>query len=208
MAQKPRFTVTETEIPESHILDKFTIEAPTPKEATKPAADTDASPAPAVKTPTKDKRKTVDERATPKKPEPKAAKVQSSATIPTFKATPTEETVVVNFKAGVPVSLATRFNELKVKSDMAESYLMDWAFVRALKIMETLDTATLSLPVEGPKTVEPTRAKRLFIHRDALARFRAAHDPLEVFKTVDCCRLIYVAAFGEALDELAVKLGL
>ena len=201
MVKKRRqFSVVDTEMPKSHILDKFTmgneVKPKEPVDVPKPTPE-----------PGPDKAKQA-AFSQPKKKAPALPKAEPTATAPSINSTPTDETVVVNFKAGVPVSLAARFSELKAESGMTEDYLMDWSFARALKIMEKIDIATLSLALEGPKTVEPSRAKRLHVRRDALDRFRASHDPLEVFKNVDCCRLIYIAAFKEALEELAGKLNL
>lgn len=199
MVKKRRqFSVVDTEMPKSHILDKFTM-----GNQVKPQEPVD------VPKPTPEPDKMEQESACqPKEKNRAEAKTEPTTTAPSINSTPTDETVVVNFKAGVPVSLAARFSELKTKSGMTEDYLMDWSFARALKIMETIDIQALSLALEGPKTVEPSRAKRLHVRHDALGRFRANHDPLEVFKNVDCCRLIYIAAFKDALVELAGKLNL
>ena len=215
---KRRFEIVETELPKARILDKFTVGNEelkvSPEEqgsdAVFPKPDNAQSP---------DIAKTDDpvikEDAQPK-PKLKRNKpdvqvdTQAASSVPT-QAPPAEdpqddEFFAVNFKVGVPVSLVTQYNEMKAKSTFSDDYLMNWLFSRSYKLMETINVAEMTIPPEGPKTVDPILSKRIYAKESQLSLFREHHDPLEIYKIVDCCRVMYAAAFKEALTELAAKL--
>lgn len=220
MMSKRRFEIVETELPKSRILDKFTVgneeSQVIPEEqgsqATLPKSDgTEFSDIAKTDDPV-----IVDEAQPQPKPKLKSMKpdgqedTQAASPVVT-QVSPTEdpeddELCAVNFKVGVPVSLVTQYNDLKAKSTFSDDYLMNWLFTRSYKIMETINVAEMAIPPEGPKTVDPILSKRIYAKKSQISRFREHHDPLEIYKIVDCCRLMYAASFKEALTELSAKL--
>lgn len=200
----PRFEIPpeDDDLPASRLLRKF--ETDKPAEAKKvedaPVEKTPKqAPAPIKTSPKVDKSPDV-ATATP------AADPASTDAVSQQK--PSDELIIVPFKAGIPAQLASRQKEILSASSMSEAYLMDYLFSRAIKLMETIDMQSVIVERDGPTTLEPFRSKRLIINASMLDNFRAAHDPLEVFKIVDCVRYIYIAAYDVALNELPAKLKL
>lgn len=223
---KRRFEIVETELPKARILDKFTVGNEelkvSPEEQGSdtvfPKPDNTQSPniAKTDDPVTKEEAETTPKPKPKPKPKSKQSKpdvqvdTQAASSVPT-QAPPAEdpqddEFFAVNFKVGVPVSLVTQYNKLKAKSTFSDDYLMNWLFSRSYKLMETINVAEMTIPPEGPKTVDPILSKRIYAKKSQLSLFREHHDPLEIYKIVDCCRVMYAAAFKEALIELAAKL--
>lgn len=215
---KRRFEIVETELPKARILDKFTVGNEESKVSPQERGSDAAFPKPDnIQSP--DIAKTDDpvtKEEAQLKPKLKQSKpdgqvdTQAASLVPT-QASPAEdpqneEFFAVNFKVGVPVSLVTQYNELKAKSTFSDDYLMNWLFSRSYKLMETINVAEMTIPPDGPKTVDPILSKRIYAKKSQLSLFREHHDPLEIYKIVDCCRVMYAAAFKEALIELAAKL--
>lgn len=200
--ERKRFDIPDDEdLPESRLLRKFEVggKSATDKkdENTLGRPPTKAASLPVETSPKAQKSPDV-VAATPF--------VEPASTKPASQQPPPDEFIIVPFTAGVPAQHASRHKDILSASSMSEAYLMDYLFPRAIKLMEAIDMKSITVETDGPKTIDPVRSKRLKIKTSMLDKFRAAHDPLEVFKIVDCVRYIYIAAFDVALNELAAKL--
>lgn len=217
---KRRFEIVETPLPESRILNKFKVgneddegvpsekkaekggQKPSQADVSQPAAhDIKSLAAPQVPSDTAGTddsnadllKVSQDEQESAAKPE-STDNVQAS------------ETFSVNFKVGVPASSSSEYHELKKRSGVTEDFLMKRLISVSFKIMGTMDVANIVMPAEVPASLEPIQRKKHYARKSQIARFREVHDPLEIYSIADCCRLMYVAAFKEAVAELSSKL--
>ena len=223
MMAKRRFEIVETPLPESRILNKFKVgnendegvplekkaekggQIPSQPGASQPAAhDSGSYAAQQVPTESADSAGTDESNAdllnVSQGEQESAPKPGSTDNVQT------SETFSVNFKVGIPDSSYSEYHELKNRSGVTEDFLMKRLISVAFMIMGTIDVAKIVIPTEVPTSLEPIQRKKHYARKSQIARFREVHDPLEIYSIADCCRLMYVAAFKEAVAELSSKL--
>lgn len=220
---KRRFEIVETPLPESRILNKFKVgneddkgvpsekkaekggQKPSQADVSQPAThDNKSLAAHQVPSDSADTAGTDDSNADLLKvsqgEQESAAKPESTDNVQA------SETFSVNFKVGVPASSSSEYHDLKKRSGVTEDFLMKRLISVSFKIMGTMDVANIVIPAEVPASLEPIQRKKHYARKSQIARFREVHDPLEIYSIADCCRLMYVAAFKEAVAELSSKL--
>lgn len=223
MMAKRRFEIVETPLPESRILNKFKVgneddegvpsekkaekggQKPSQADVSQPAAhDSGSLAAHQVPSDSADSAGTNESNADLLKvsqgEQESAAKPESTDNVQA------SETFSVNFKVGVPASSSSEYHELKERSGVTEDFLMKRLISVSFKIMGTMDVANIVIPAEVPASLEPIQRKKHYARKSQIARFREVHDPLEIYSIADCCRLMYFAAFKEAVAELSSKL--
>lgn len=223
MMAKRRFEIVETPLPESRILNKFKVgneddegvpsekkaekggQKPSQADVSQPAThDSKSLAAHQVPNDSADTAGTDDSKADLLKvsqgEQESAAKPESTDNVQA------SETFSVNFKVGVPASSSSEYHELKKRSGVTEDFLMKRLISVSFKIMGTMDVANIVIPAGVPASLEPIQRKKHYARKSQIARFREVHDPLEIYSIADCCRLMYVAAFKEAVAELSSKL--
>lgn len=224
---KRRFEIVETPLPESRILNKFKVGneddegVPSEKKAEKggqkpsqvdvsqaAAHDSKSLAAHQVPSDSADTAGTDDSNADLLKVSQgeHQGEQESAAKPETTDNVQASETFSVNFKVGVPASSSSEYHELKKRSGVTEDFLMKRLISVSFKIMGTMDVANIVIPAEVPASLEPIQRKKHYARKSQIARFREVHDPLEIYSIADCCRLMYVAAFKEAVAELSSKL--
>lgn len=220
---KRRFEIVEIPLPESRILNKFKVgneddegvpsekkaekggQKPSQADVSQPAThDSKSLAAHQVPSDSADTAGPDDSKADLLKvsqgEQESAAKPESTDNVQA------SETFSVNFKVGVPASSSSEYHELKKRSGVTEDFLMKRLISVSFKIMGTMDVANIVIPAEVPASLEPIQRKKHYARKSQIARFREVHDPLEIYSIADCCRLMYVAAFKEAVAELSSKL--